>query len=392
LKEAVIISAARTAVGKFGGSLKNFTAPQLGAVAITEAVKRATLQPKDVNECMMGIVLSAGVGQNPARQAALKAGLPVEIGSLNINKICGSGLKTVMLAASSVRAGENDVVVAGGMENMSAAPYLLMEGRFGYRLGDNKIVDHLVRDGLWDAPTDQHMGNTAEIVAERHHVTRQEADELSYQSHVKALSAQKEGRFDKEIVPVKMKVKKEEVEFRQDEGIRPDISMEALAKLKPAFKETGVVTAGNASQISDGAAAVIVTSKEYAEERGIKPIATIVDYCTGGTKPEWIMEAPISASQTLLDRNGMSIDDIDLFEHNEAFATASVAVKRALKVPDDRFNVNGGAVALGHPIGCSGTRVLTTLIYALHDRGARTGLCTLCLGGGNAVSMIVRRD
>jgi acetyl-CoA C-acetyltransferase len=392
LTEAVILSAARTPVGKFGGSLKNFTAPQLGAVAITEAVSRAKLEPKDVQECIMGIVLSAGVGQNPARQAALRAGLPVEIGSLNVNKICGSGLKSVMLAANSVRVGENQVVVAGGMENMSAAPYLLMEGRYGYRLGDNKIVDHLVRDGLWDAPTDQHMGSTAEIVAERHHVTRQDADELSYQSHVKALAAMKAGRFDREIVPIKVKSKKEEIEVRQDEGVRPDISMEALAKLKPAFKENGVVTAGNASQLSDGAAALVVSSREYAEEHGIKPLATIVDYYTGGTKPEWIMEAPISATQTLLKRNNMGIEHIDLFEHNEAFATASVAVKRALGVPEDRFNVNGGAVALGHPIGCSGARVLTTLLYALQDRGKRTGLATLCLGGGNAVSMIVRRE
>jgi len=392
LTEAVILSAARTPVGKFGGSLKNFPAPQLGAVAIAEAVKRATLGPNDVQECMMGIVLSAGTGQNPARQAALKAGLPVEIGSLNVNKICGSGLKTVMLAANSVRVGENEVVVAGGMENMSAAPYLLMEGRFGYRLGDNKVIDHLVRDGLWDAPTDQHMGSTAEIVAERFNVTRQDADQLSYQSHVKAEAAIKAGRFDREIVPVKVKSKKEEVEVRQDEGVRPDISMEALAKLKPAFKENGIVTAGNASQLSDGAAAVVVTSRKFAEEHGIKPLATIVDYNTGGTRPEWIMEAPIHSTRALLDRNGMTIDDIDLFEHNEAFATASVAVKRTLNVPDDRFNVNGGAVALGHPIGCSGARVLTTLLHALQDRGKRTGLATLCLGGGNAVSMIVRRE
>jgi len=392
LKEAVIISAARTAVGKFGGTLKNYPAPQMGAVTIAEAIERATLEPKDMQECIMGIVLSAGVGQNPARQAALRAGLPVEIGSMNINKVCGSGLKAVMLAASSVRAGENDVVVAGGMENMSAAPYLLMEGRFGYRLGDNKVIDHLVRDGLWDATTDQHMGNTAEIVAERHSVTRQEADELSYQSHVKAAAAQKEGRFDREIVPVKMKAKKEEIEFRADEGIRPDISMDALSKLRPAFKEGGMVTAGNASQISDGAAALVVASREYAEERGIRPLATIVDYCTGGTRPEWIMEAPISATRTLLERNGLTIGDIDLFEHNEAFASASVAVKRALNVPDPTFNVNGGAIALGHPIGASGARVLTTLLYALQDRGARTGLCTLCLGGGNAVTMLVRRE
>lgn len=392
MNEAVILSAARTPVGKLGGSLKNLAAPQLGAVAISAAVERAGVQPSDVQECMMGIVLSAGVGQNPARQAALKAGLPVEIGSLNVNKICGSGLKAVMLAATSIRAGENSMVVAGGMENMSSAPYLLMEGRFGYRLGDNKVIDHLVRDGLWDAPTDQHMGITAEIVAQRHNVTRQEADELAYHSHVKAMKASKEGKFDREIVPVKIKVKKEETELKADEGIRPDISLDALAKLRPAFKEDGVVTAGNASQISDGAAAVVVASRDVAEERGIRPLATIVDYHTGGTKPEWIMEAPISASQTLLDRNGMTIDDIDLFEHNEAFATASVAVKRGLRVQDERFNVHGGAVALGHPIGCSGARVLTTLVYAMQDRGARTGLATLCLGGGNAVSMIVRRD
>ncbi len=392
MKEAVILSAARTAVGKYGGSLKNFSAPQLGAFAIAEAVKRATLQPADVQECMMGIVLSAGTGQNPARQAALKAGLPVEIGSLNVNKICGSGLKSVMLAATSVRAGENDVVVAGGMENMSAAPYLLTEARFGYRMGDNKIVDHMVRDGLWDAATDQHMGTTAEIVAERYHVTRQDADELSYQSHVKALAAMKAGRFDAEIVPVMIKSKKEEVPFRQDEGVRSDVSLEALAKLRPAFKEGGVVTAGNASQLSDGAAAVVVASREFADEHGIKPLATIVGYHTGGTRPEWIMESPIPTTQALLKKVGMTVDDIDLFEHNEAFATASVAVKNELKVPDDRFNVNGGAVALGHPIGASGTRVLTTLLYALKDRGARTGLATLCLGGGNAVSMIVRRE
>jgi acetyl-CoA C-acetyltransferase len=390
--EVVILSAARTPVGKLGGSLKNLSSPQLGAVAISEAVARAKVAPADVKECIMGIVLSAGVGQNPARQAALRAGLPVEIGSLNVNKICGSGLKSVMLAANSIKAGEHDLIVAGGMENMSAAPYLLTEGRFGYRLGDNKIVDHMVRDGLWDAPTDQHMGITAEIVAERFHVTRQEADEISYQSHIKALEAIKAGRFDKEIVPVKIRSKKEEIAVKQDEGIRPDISMDALAKLKPAFREGGIVTAGNASQISDGAAALVIASREFADERGLKSLATIVDYNTGGVKPELIMEAPIHTTRALLKRNNMGIEAIDLFEHNEAFATASVAVKRELGVPEDRFNVNGGAIALGHPIGCSGSRVLTTLLYAMHDRGAKTGLATLCLGGGNAVSMIVRRD
>lgn len=391
MKEAVILSAVRTPVGKFGGSLKNFSAPQLGAMTIAEAVKRAGVAGTDIQECIMGIVLPAGTGQNPARQAALGAGLPVEIGSFNVNKVCGSGLKSVMLAANSIRAGEHDLIVAGGMENMSAAPYLLMEGRFGYRLGDNKVVDHMVKDGLWDAPTDQHMGLTAEIVAERYNVTREEADLLSYQSHMKAAAALKDGRFDREMMPVMIKSKKETVEFRTDEGVRADSTLEGLAKLRPAFKEGGVVTAGNASQISDGSAAVVVASREYAEEHGLKPLATIVDYNTGGTKPEWIMEAPIISTRALLERNKMAIDDIDLFEHNEAFATASVAVKRELNVPDDRFNVNGGAIAIGHPIGASGARVLTSLIYALHDRNKETGLATLCLGGGNTVSMIVRR-
>jgi len=392
VREAVILSAVRTPVGKFGGSLKNFAAPRLGAMVIAEAVKRAGVSSQDVQECIMGNVLPAGTGQNPARQAALLAGLPVEIGSFNVNKVCGSGLKSVMLAANSVRAGEHEIMVAGGMENMSAAPYLLMDGRFGYRLGDNKIVDHLVKDGLWDAPTDQHMGITAEIVAERYNVTREEADLLSYQSHLKAHAAFKEGRFDKEMLPVKIKTRKEEFELRQDEGVRPDTSVEALARLRPVFKEGGLVTAGNASQISDGAAALLVASREYAEERGLAPLASIIDYNTGGTRPEWIMEAPIHTSRALMERNDLAIDDIDLFEHNEAFATASVAVRRELEVPEDRFNVNGGAVAIGHPIGASGARVLTTLIYALHDRQKRTGLATLCLGGGNAVSMLVRRE
>ncbi len=392
MKEAVILSAVRTPVGKFGGSLKNFSAPQLGAMTIAEAVKRAGVAGTDIQECIMGIVLPAGTGQNPARQAALGAGLPVEIGSFNVNKVCGSGLKSVMLAANSIRAGEHDLIVAGGMENMSAAPYLLMEGRFGYRLGDNKVVDHMVKDGLWDAPTDQHMGVTAEIVAQRFNVTREEADQLAYQSHIKAAAAMKDGRFDREMMPVMIKSKKETIEFRTDEGVRADSTVEGLAKLRPAFKEGGIVTAGNASQISDGAASVVVASREYAEEHGLKPLATIVDYNTGGTKPEWIMEAPILSTRALMERNKMAIDDIDLFEHNEAFATASVAVKRELNVPDDRFNVNGGAIAIGHPIGASGARVLTSLIYALYDRNKRTGLATLCLGGGNAVSMIVQRE
>lgn len=390
MEEVVIVSAARTAIGKFNGSLKDVPATQLGSIAIAEAVRRSGLQGQDIQECLMGNVLSASLGQNPARQAAVGAGLPVEIGSTTINKVCGSGMKTVMLAANAIKAGEYEVIVAGGMENMNSAPYLLKQARFGYRLGDNKIIDHMVHDGLWDIFNDMHMGITAEIVAERFHVTREQADLLAYQSHIKAAQAQASGKFKDEIVPVVMKSRKGDVIFDQDEGIRADTTIEALAKLSPAFKKDGMVTAGNSSQLSDGGSALVVCSKSYAEKNGLKPLAEIVGYATGGTKPEWIMEAPIPATRKLLDMLGMDIKEIDLFEHNEAFATASVAVREELGVPADRFNVNGGAVALGHPIGCSGARVLTSLIYALKDRGRRTGLATLCLGGGNAVSMVVR--
>ncbi|HOE52618.1 MAG TPA: acetyl-CoA C-acetyltransferase [Methanomassiliicoccales archaeon] len=390
MEDVVIIGAARTAIGKFNGSLRDVPAPVLGSVAIRAAVERSGLMPSDIEECLMGNVLSASLGQNPARQAAIGAGLPVEIGSTTINKVCGSGMKAVMLAANAIKAGEYQVIVAGGMENMNAAPYLLPQARFGYRLGDGKAIDHMVRDGLWDAFTDVHMGMTAETVAERFHVTREQADLLAYESHVKAHRAQSEGRFDREIAPVMVKGKKGETVFDKDEGIRPDTTPEVLAKLSPAFKKDGIVTAGNASQLSDGAAALVVCSRRYAEAKGIGPMAEIVGYATGGTRPEWIMEAPIPTTRRLLDRLGMDIGDIDLFEHNEAFATASVAVRSELGVPEDRFNVNGGAVALGHPIGCSGARVLTSLVYALKDRGKRTGLATLCLGGGNAVSMVVR--
>lgn len=390
MQEVVIISAARTAIGKFNGTIKDVPAPQLGAVAIKEAVKRSELQPGDIEECLMGNVLSASLGQNPARQAAVGAGLPYEIGSTTINKVCGSGMKAVMLAANAIKAGEYQAIVAGGMENMNSAPYLLKQARFGYRLGDNKIVDHMVNDGLWDVFNDMHMGITAEIVAERFGVTREQADLLAYQSHIKAQRAQTEGRFDKEIAPVVMKGKKGDTVFDKDEGIRPDTTQDALARLSPSFKKDGMVTAGNASQLSDGAAALVVCSREFAESRGIKPLAEIIGYATGGTRPEWIMEAPIPATRKLLEKMNMRIGDFDLFEHNEAFATASVAVRKELGVPEDRFNVNGGAIALGHPIGCSGARVLVSLIHALRDQGKSTGLATLCLGGGNAVSMAVR--
>ncbi|MCU0861417.1 MAG: acetyl-CoA C-acetyltransferase [Methanomassiliicoccales archaeon] len=378
-------------MGKFGGTLKDVPATELGAAVIKESVHRAKLEPKDIQECIMGIVLSAGTGQNPARQAAIRAGLRPEIGSLNVNKVCGSGLKAVMLAANSIKAGEHEVIVAGGMESMNMAPYLLQQARFGYRLNDNKIVDHMVRDGLWDSFNDMHMGITAEVVAERFKVTRQEADAMALESHRKASEAISQGRFDKETVAFRIPSKKGDLEFKVDEGVRADTTMEALAKLRPAFKEGGVVTAGNSSQLSDGAAALVVASRRFAEERGLEPLAAIEGYHTGGVEPKHIMEAPIPTTRELLRKLDLDIMDVDLFEHNEAFATASVAVRRELQVPEGRFNVNGGAIALGHPIGCSGARVLTTLLYAMMQRQAGRGLATLCLGGGNAVSMTVTR-
>ena len=391
MHDVVILSAVRTAIGKFGGTLKDVPAQELGGLVVGEAIKRAGLTPAQVHECIMGNVLQASLGQNPARQAAVKGGIPYEVGAFTVNKVCGSGMKAVMLAANAIKAGEHEVVVAGGMENLNQAPYLLKEARFGYRLNDNKIIDHMVNDGLWDSFNDMHMGHTAEICAERFNVTREQADRLSFESHMKAHAATINGKFEKEIVPYVIRSKKGDVVFKADEGIRADTTMETLAKLKPAFREKGVVTAGNASQLSDGASALVVASRRWAEENGHRPLAEIVGYHTGGTRPEWIMEAPIPTTRELLKKLGMSIDQVDLFEHNEAFATASVAVRKELGVLDDRFNVNGGAVALGHPIGCSGARVLTTLLYALQDRNRNTGLATLCLGGGNAVSMVLRR-
>lgn len=392
MNDAVIISACRTAIGKYGKALNGIKATDLGAVVIKEAVHRAGLQPGDVEECIMGNVLSAGLGQNPARQAAVGAGLPVEIGSFTVNAVCGSGLKAAMLAADAIRAGEYDVLAVGGMESMSNAPYLMEGARWGYRMNDQTVVDSMVHDGLWDIFNNQHMGFTGEIVAERFHVTREDADRLSMESHLKAHAAQTGGKFDKEIVAYPVPSKTGPVPFDKDEGIRPDTTMEALGKLKPVFKKDGLVTAGNSSQLSDGAAALVVASRKWAEEHGCKPLASIVAYGERGVLPERIMEAPIPTTRHVLKKAGMTIDDIDLFEHNEAFASASCAVKKELQVPDEIFNVNGGAVALGHPIGCSGARVLTSLLYAMQDRQKETGLATLCLGGGNAVTMIVRRE
>ncbi|MGE4274577.1 MAG: acetyl-CoA C-acyltransferase [Candidatus Methanomethylophilaceae archaeon] len=391
MEEIVILSAVRTAIGKYGKTLTDIKASDLGAIAIRDAVAKAGIEPTAVDECLMGNVLSAGLGQNPARQAARAGGLPDEIGSATVNMVCGSGMKAVMMAANAIKAGEHQLVVAGGMENMSAAPYIMNGARWGYRMNDQKVVDCMVHDGLWDIFNDMHMGFTGEIVAERYNVSREQADLLSYQSHVKAAAAIKRGDFRDEIVPVTIKHRKGDIIFDQDEGVREDTSLEALAKLKPIFKPDGIVTAGNSSQLSDGASALVVTSSSYAEEHGLKPLATIEAYGARGVAPELIMEAPIPTTRYVMERAGLKMDDIDLFEHNEAFASASVAVRDELGVPEDIFNVNGGAIALGHPIGCSGSRVLVSLIHALIKQNKQRGLGTLCLGGGNAVTMVVRR-
>ncbi len=392
MDEAVIISAVRTPIGKYGKALAGFKATELGTMVVKEAVSRAGLQPTDIQECIMGNVLGAGLGQNPARQAAIGAGLPVEIGSFTVNAVCGSGMKAAMLAADAIKAQQYEALVVGGMESMSNAPYLMPGARWGYRMNDQTVVDSMVHDGLWDIFNNQHMGFTGEIVAERFNVTREDADRLSMESHLKAAKAAKEGKFKKEILPITIHSKKGDTVVDSDEGVREDTTMEGLGKLKSVFKKDGIVTAGNSSQLSDGASALVVTSRKWAEEHGCKPLASIVAYGERGVKPEYIMEAPIPTTRHVLEKAGMTIDDIDLFEHNEAFASASCAVKKDLNVPDEIFNVNGGAVALGHPIGCSGARVITTLLYALQDRNKETGLATLCLGGGNAVTMIVKRE
>ena len=392
MNEVVIVSGVRTAQGKFAGALKDFSAPQLGGMVIREAVKRAGIKPNEVDEVIMGNVVSAGLGQNVARQAAIAAGLPYEIGAFHVDKVCGSGLKAVVLAAQAIKCGDADVIVAGGMESMTNCPYLLDKARFGYRLFNGKLIDAMVNDGLWDVYNDFHMGMTGEIIAEKYNITREDCDKFALWSHHKAAEATENGKFKEEILPVEVKQKKgDPIIFDKDEGIRKDTSLEKLAKLPPFFKENGVVTAGNASQITDGAAAVVVMSKEKAKEKGVEPMVTIKGYNTSGVKPEYVMEAPIPGVKNLLKKMKLSIDDIDLFEHNEAFSSASVAVMRELDVPRDIFNVHGGAVALGHPIGCSGSRILVTLMYALQQYDKTRGLATVCLGGGNAVSMVVER-
>ncbi|MBU7022551.1 MAG: acetyl-CoA C-acetyltransferase [Theionarchaea archaeon] len=387
MTDVVIVSGVRTPIGRFQGGFSTLSACQLGSIALKEALRRAKIDT--VDEVIMGNVVSAGLGQNPARQAAIGAGVPVNVNSFTVNKVCGSGLKAVMLAAQAIKVGDADVIAAGGMENMTRAPYMLFNAREGYRLGDGKLVDAMVHDGLWDVYNDFHMGITGEIIAEKFDITREDADTLALESHQKSIKAQEEGKFKDEIIPVTYETRKGEVTVDADEGPRKDTSLEVLARLKPVFKKDGLVTAGNASQISDGASAVVVMSEEKAKTLGLDPLARIVDYCAAGVEPELVMEAPIPCVRNLLKKTGKTMRDIDLFEHNEAFATASCAVRKELQVPHDIFNVHGGAVALGHPIGCSGARVLVTLMYAMKDRDAHRGIATLCLGGGNAVGMMI---
>jgi acetyl-CoA C-acetyltransferase len=389
----VIVSAVRTAIGKFGGSLANIPATELGGIAIRAAVERIDLDPYLIEEVLMGHVVQAGSGQAPARQAAIKGGLPADyIRATAINKVCGSGLKAVMLAAAMIQAGDGDVYVAGGMENMNLCPYLLKEARTGYRLGHSTIYDAVVHDGLWCAFEDQHMGNAAEWVAREFGLTRIELDTYAYQSQMKTAAAQDAGKFEAEIVPVMIPQRKgEPVRFDQDEAIRRDTTLEKLAKLSPAFEKGGMVTAGNAPGITDGASATVVMALAKAEELGIEPLAAVTGYAQAGVKPLEIFTAPIYAVRNLMEKTGRTIDDYDLIEANEAFAAQCLADGRALGWDWERVNVHGGAIALGHPIGCSGTRVLVTLLHALQDRGLKTGLATLCLGGGEAVAMSIER-
>jgi acetyl-CoA C-acetyltransferase len=390
MKEAVILSAVRVPTGRFLGTLKGFTAPRLGALVVKEAVRRAGVDPAAVDEVIMGNVLSAGLGQAPARQAAIHAGLPPAVAALTINKVCGSGLKAVMLAAQGVATGDTEVVVAGGMESMSNAPYLMTGAREGFRLGHGELRDSMIWDGLWDAYSDHHMGCTGEIVAEKYGVTREEQDRYALQSHQKAVAAQKAGKFADEILPVAIPQKKgDPLMFSADETPREDTSQEALARLKPAFKDGGTVTAGNAPGVNDGAAALVVTSAERARALGRQPLARVAGQAVAGLDPSLVMMTPVPAVRKLWEKTGWSADSVDLYELNEAFAVQSVAVTRELGIDPARVNVNGGAVALGHAIGASGARVLTTLLHALRDRGKKRGIAALCLGGGNGVALAV---
>lgn len=391
MKEVVITSAVRTAIGNFLGALSPFSATELGGKVIEEAIKRSKIQKEEVDEVIMGNVLPYGLGQNPARQAMIKAGLPMSSGALTINKVCGSGLKAVMLAAQVIMAGDAEVIVAGGMENMSRVPYYLENARTGYRLWDGKLVDGMVHDGLWDVVNDYHMGYTAEIQSIKFHISREEQDQFAHESNLKAMKAIREGKFKEEILPIMIPSKKgEPTVFDTDEGPR-ETDLRALAKLKPAFKENGMVTAGNSSKISDGASALVLMSMEKAKALGIKPMAKVGAQAAVGVELEDVLVAPIQSIPKVLKKAGLSLEEIDLFEINEAFSASTVAIIKALGIDKNKVNIHGGAVALGHPIGASGARVLTTLLYAMRERGVKRGMASLCLGGAEAVSLIVEQ-
>jgi len=391
LQDAVIVSAVRTAIGTFGGGLAEVPAVKLGEICIRAALERADLKPTQVDEVIMGNVLQAGLGQNPARQASIHAGLPVGVPAMTINKVCGSGLKAVMLAAQAIRLGDADIIVAGGMESMSRAPYLLEKARFGYRMNDGQLVDVMVRDGLWDAFNDYHMGVTAENICTESHLSREELDAFALESQRRAVHAIEAGIFRAEIVPVEVPGRKGSTLFEQDQQPRAETTAEGLAKLRPAFKKDGMVTAGNSSGLNDGGAAVVVMSRSKAQELGLKPLATIRSYASAGVDPRIMGMGPVPSSRRALEKAGLSVADLDLVEANEAFAAQSVAVGKELGFDRAKLNVNGGAIALGHPIGASGTRVLITLLYEMQRRNAHYGLATLCIGGGQGVAMIVER-
>jgi acetyl-CoA C-acetyltransferase len=392
-KEAVIISAVRTPTGKFQGALKGFSATELGAMVVRESVSRAGVRPEEVDEVIMGCVIQAGLGQNPARQAALKGGIPFGVSAVTINKVCGSGLKSVMMAAQGIQLGDSEIVVAGGMESMTNAPYLIPKAREGYRLGNGVLVDAMINDGLWCAFENYHMGNTGEVVATRYNVTREEQDEYALNSHRKAAAAIKAGKFKDEILPIEIPQKKgAPLVLDADESVREDTSLEALAKLRPAFKkEGGSVTAGNAPGVNDGASALVVTSMERARALGVEPMARIAAQATSGIEPELVMMAPVEAIRKVLKKAGWSLSEVDLIELNEAFSVQAVAIIRELDLDPNKVNVNGGAVALGHAIGQSGSRLLTTMLYEMKRRDVHRGLAALCLGGGNAVALAVER-
>ena len=391
-KKIVLAGACRTAIGVMGGTLSTTPATDLGAIVIKEALNRAGVPADQVDQVYMGCVIQAGQGQNVARQASIKAGLPIETPAVTINVVCGSGLNCVNMAAEMIAAGDADIVVAGGMENMSMAPYAVMQGRYGYRMNDGKLVDTMVHDALWDAFNDYHMGITAENICEKWGLTREELDKFAATSQQKAVAAQESGAFDKEIVPVEVKKKKETIVFAKDEGPRPGTTAEGIAKLRPAFKKDGIVTAANSSGINDGAAAIVVMSEEKAKELGVKPMATWVAGALAGVAPEIMGIGPVAATKKVMARTGMKIEDFDVIEANEAFAAQSVAVQKELGFTDEQLNPNGGAIALGHPVGASGCRILVTLLQELEAKDAKKGLATLCIGGGMGCATVVERD